>query len=146
MKKQLQNQDGFGVVESLLVIIIVLLVGFIGYYVYHNQNATDDSATKLTAATKTAATTPQLSDEEQIVAAVKAYTGAGDQSSATVTVRDIVGDNAQGSVGGSEGGAAFIAHKANGSWQVVFEGQEAAGSDIGQKYNLPADWYTTDYR
>ena len=35
------NQKGFSAVEGLLVIIIVLLIGFIGYYVWHTQKQTN---------------------------------------------------------------------------------------------------------
>jgi len=35
MKKY--NQKGFTAVEGLLIAIIVLMIGFIGYYVYHSQ-------------------------------------------------------------------------------------------------------------
>lgn len=39
MKKH--NQYGFGLVEGLLILIAVTLLGFVGYYVYHNQQSTD---------------------------------------------------------------------------------------------------------
>lgn len=43
------NQKGFGAVEGLLILILLTMVGFTGYYVYHsrnNANSTYDSATK----------------------------------------------------------------------------------------------------
>ncbi len=44
------NQKGFSAVEGLLIAIIVLLIGFIGYYVWHTQhqtNAIDNAAAKV---------------------------------------------------------------------------------------------------
>ncbi|MEO7364128.1 MAG: hypothetical protein ABIV43_01320 [Candidatus Saccharimonadales bacterium] len=35
------NQKGFGTIELLLVSIMILLVGFIGFYVYNTQKSTD---------------------------------------------------------------------------------------------------------
>lgn len=40
------NQKGFGLVEGLLITIIVLLVGFIGYYVYNAQKDADKNLSK----------------------------------------------------------------------------------------------------
>ncbi|HVX24524.1 MAG TPA: hypothetical protein VG992_04260 [Candidatus Saccharimonadales bacterium] len=37
----MNNQTGFSAIESLLVLVIVLLIGFIGYYVWHAQKVTD---------------------------------------------------------------------------------------------------------
>lgn len=48
MKKH--NQNGFGLVEALLIIIAAGIVGFGGYYVWHNQHNKTNS--------KTATTTP----------------------------------------------------------------------------------------
>jgi hypothetical protein len=43
------NQKGFSAIEGLLIIIVILMIGFIGYYVWHTQkdaNKTLDTATK----------------------------------------------------------------------------------------------------
>lgn len=40
MNKQSQNQSGFSIVEGLLIFIIIALVGFIGYYVWHASSKT----------------------------------------------------------------------------------------------------------
>jgi Tfp pilus assembly protein PilV len=52
MDIQVKEETGFSAIEMLLCIIIVLMVGFIGYYVYHTQksaNATYNSASKIAA-------------------------------------------------------------------------------------------------
>lgn len=48
MKKLYKNESGFSVVEGLLVLIVVLVVGFIGYYVWNSQrnNAASSAKTK----------------------------------------------------------------------------------------------------
>jgi prepilin-type N-terminal cleavage/methylation domain-containing protein len=66
MFQRLKNQQGFGIIEMLLVIILLSLVGFIGYYVYHaNNKATDtyDQTTNASSAqpiaNKPSASSPQ---------------------------------------------------------------------------------------
>lgn len=49
------NQKGFAVVESLLVIVILVLVGFVGYYVWHSNQQTKAT---LDAASKSATSSP----------------------------------------------------------------------------------------
>jgi hypothetical protein len=41
MSRTTSRQKGFSTVEGLLVVIIVLLIGFIGYYVWHSNRQTD---------------------------------------------------------------------------------------------------------
>jgi len=51
------NSQGFSAVEALLILVIISLVGFVGWFVYHSQksvdktysNAANDSAQKVTA-------------------------------------------------------------------------------------------------
>lgn len=58
MKKIKINQIGFGSIEALLAILILVIVGFGGYYVYHNQRS--DKSTH--ASTQTAKQTPTKAD------------------------------------------------------------------------------------
>lgn len=49
MNKTISKQNGFAVVETILIFIIIGLLGFIGWYVYdtnHKTNATLDSTNK----------------------------------------------------------------------------------------------------
>ncbi len=49
------NQKGFGLIEGLLILIVILLVGFIGYYVYNAQQTSNEDqeiAAKSTITTK----------------------------------------------------------------------------------------------
>lgn len=92
MFKSKANNRGFALVEGLLILIIVLLVGFIGYYVYNSQKEADNTqkeavSTVQTAKTKSAEAKPLLgsgesaiydlselattAEQQQIVAAVK---------------------------------------------------------------------------
>jgi hypothetical protein len=50
------NQRGFSVVEALLVIIVLLLIGFIGYYVWHSQHQANKT---YSSAGKTAQSSPK---------------------------------------------------------------------------------------
>ncbi len=38
-----RGQNGFGVIETLLVLILLSIVGFTGYYVYHSQKNSNSS-------------------------------------------------------------------------------------------------------
>ena len=64
MGKLHNNEKGFGAVEGLLIIAVVVLIGVVGYMVYKNQHktktasVTTTTATKVTAPTKTATTQP----------------------------------------------------------------------------------------
>lgn len=44
-----QNQQGFTLVETLLIILIVAVIGFGGYYVWHSQHTSSSTTTKSTA-------------------------------------------------------------------------------------------------
>jgi type II secretory pathway pseudopilin PulG len=44
--KKINNGSGFSVVELLLVIVIVILLGFMGWYIYHNDHKTNVNTTK----------------------------------------------------------------------------------------------------
>jgi cytoskeletal protein RodZ len=164
MKSIKNKQDGFGVVEALLLVIALTLVVFVVFYVVNAQkDSNNDSsnakpATSVSPQTKSPDTSSQAtpattaSDNDQITQAVKDYTIPGDtsgvtQKNANVKITEIKGENARGTFDLNEpgSGASFIAKKINGKWQVVFEGQEAAGKDVGTKYNLPAGWYDASY-
>ena len=65
MCKLRNNEKGFGAVEGLLIVVIVVLIGVVGWFVYKNHNKTTNntttSNTATTAPTKTAST-PQSVD------------------------------------------------------------------------------------
>jgi hypothetical protein len=57
MKKIPKNQKGFTAVEGLLIILILVVIGGVGYMVYHNNHKTKTVAASTTAAkTKTSST------------------------------------------------------------------------------------------
>ena len=160
MNKISKSENGFGAVEILLLVLILVVVGFGGYYVWYTQHKTNADKTTTnssvnpakSAPSKTTVSTPvapAASDNDLITAAVKSYSGAGgSQQDATVTIDAIQGYNAEGRLKSgttADNGfaAEFIAHKDSTGWQVVYEGQQAPGSDIGTKYGLPSGWYTT---
>ena len=39
--KMLKNQTGFSVIEALLILVVVGILGFTGWFVYHSKQATD---------------------------------------------------------------------------------------------------------
>ncbi len=153
------NQKGFGVIEGLLVVIALTLIVGVGFYVVNaskddDKNKASTSTSEITKPAETKQATeqqPQKTDEAFVIEAVKAAgVPTANGSSVPVTeakVTSVVGANAKGTAStGEEGsGFAFIAHKTNGKWEVIFRGQQLPGTDIGQRYNLPADWYDTSY-
>ncbi len=75
MKKPLYKQAGFSSVEVLLTILILVVVAFAGYYVYHAQHpvvTTENSATKATSKPTSSA-----------VSDVTANTGSGNYNPST---------------------------------------------------------------
>lgn len=64
MNRLKKNEQGFGVIEIILVLIIVILLGVVGWFVYKNHNKTTNNATTTTSNTgttpsKTTATSTQ---------------------------------------------------------------------------------------
>ena len=57
MGKLRNNEKGFGVIEGLLIVAVVILLGVVGYIVYKNHNKTTNSATTANTVTKTPAKT-----------------------------------------------------------------------------------------
>ena len=146
------NQKGLSTLEVILLLIIIGLVGFVGWYVYdtNQKNKDDEVVTTQTSSNKTTTSKPSIekstaSDEELIIKAVKNY---GDNTeNMIVKVDTITGNNAKGTSSYTDGpgGSAFIAHKSNGKWTVIYQGQQLPGKDLGDQYNLPSGWYSTDY-
>ncbi|HUD07029.1 MAG TPA: hypothetical protein VMR34_04020 [Candidatus Saccharimonadales bacterium] len=56
MIKLNKNSNGFTVVEGLLIVLVIALIGFGGYYVWHTQHKT--SPAKTTTSTSTKSTSP----------------------------------------------------------------------------------------
>ncbi len=137
------NKKGFTIIEGLLVIIAVTLIIGVGYYVM-NANKTDNTSSNAAKKTPTntvpQTTVPEKTDKELITAAV--MSDMPGVTEANITIQEIVGDNAKGSVFmPNEGGAVFITHKEAGAWSIVFTGQQSPDPELAAKYNLPSDWY-----
>lgn len=65
-----KNQKGFSVVEGLLFLIIIGVLGFVGWYVWHSKNAADDNlknaaSTNIAAPTNKAAATQNSTPSEE---------------------------------------------------------------------------------
>lgn len=52
MNKSHNNQSGFGVVELLLIVVIIGLIGFVGWYVHKAKQNTDQNLTVASSATQ----------------------------------------------------------------------------------------------
>ena len=57
MKKIKRNEQGFSVVEFVMILVIIVLIGAAGYLVYKNHHKTSTAATTNTSATKPATST-----------------------------------------------------------------------------------------
>ncbi len=155
------NQKGFAAMEAVLVVVILAIIGGTGYYVYQaNNKATDTQNTAQTNAntaaphkkktakkSSTNGSSTQQSKNSAIEAAVKSYWTKQGKQVDSVTVTDIEGVNAKGlfHLVGDSGGATYIAHNNDGTWQVISTGQQKPGKAIGTKYDLPTSWYSTAY-
>jgi hypothetical protein len=144
-----------GALPVLVVILVVVLIAVIGLAVYNasksNQkdaqtvNASPSPSESPVASVSPTATPTSQSDNDLITQAVRAYNSQS--ANDTVTGITIVGSNAKGdgATPGTASGYEFIAHKDNGSWKVVYRGQEKPGKALGTQYALPADCYSTAY-
>jgi len=57
MNKLKQNESGFSAVEVILVLVIIVLLGVVGWFVYKNQKKTTTPSTTNTSTTKPTSTT-----------------------------------------------------------------------------------------
>lgn len=151
------DQKGFTLVEGLLAIIALCLIlglGFSFYTYSTHQNEKNSGMTPRSASTQKEPTTTedkaQKSDKELIIEAMEeagAPTIDGSkQPVSSVEVSEIIENNAKGTaeVEGASG-FTFIAHKADNTWSIVFRGQELPGQEVGIKYSLPQNWYSSEY-
>lgn len=78
MNKISKNQKGFTLVEALLIILILVVIGGVGYMVYHNDHKAKTASVSTTAATKPKASTPaKPTTESNLYAGWQTYSGHG---------------------------------------------------------------------
>ncbi|MDB5170524.1 MAG: hypothetical protein JWO35_218 [Candidatus Saccharibacteria bacterium] len=70
MKK---NQDGFSAVETVLILVIVGLIGFVGWYVYNSKNKSDATLDQASKSSQTSTPTKKT-DAESAVKLSETYT------------------------------------------------------------------------
>jgi cytoskeletal protein RodZ len=61
-----KNQKGFGAVEGLLIFVIVGLIAFIGWYVWHSKNAADKTLSAANKASTSSSTTKPTTQKEAV--------------------------------------------------------------------------------
>jgi Flp pilus assembly protein TadG len=69
MSTPLKSQEGFGAIEAMLILIILLLVGFIGFYVLHSSNVANktlDSSTKANVSTSADSTVSSANGQKYL--------------------------------------------------------------------------------
>jgi hypothetical protein len=91
MKKQ-QNQSGFSIIHALLIVVIVAIIGFAGYYVYNAQKNNNETlnnmgGTNPTATEPTPTPTPSITPTSNIFDISQAK--AGDKV-ANMTIKEVV--------------------------------------------------------
>jgi Tfp pilus assembly protein PilE len=79
------NQKGFTAVEGLLIVLILVVIGAVGYMVYHNHHKTTTAAATTTSSTKpatsTKTTTSTTTQPASTYAGWKTYTSAEEGAS-----------------------------------------------------------------
>jgi cytoskeletal protein RodZ len=151
-----KNQTGFGAIEAVLILVIVGMIGFVGWYVLNAQKNTDKdlSVTNTTSvapkkkatATNAPAQAAPVDQTPLITQAVKDYKDNADKASITnVNITAINGDNAYGTVSytGNDGGGGWLAHKTGTNWAVVSQGSLGICKEEVHQYNLPISWEST---
>lgn len=78
MKKFKNNQQGIGAIEMMLIAVIVILLGFIGWFVYHSSHKTKDALDK----------TADLSGQQTSTKTTKTTTPAASTADKTFTFKE----------------------------------------------------------
>jgi competence protein ComGC len=65
------NNKGFTLVESLLILIAITLIGFVGYYVWHTKNQADSNLTTSSSTVPKRASKQSISKEQKYVQAIQ---------------------------------------------------------------------------
>jgi prepilin-type N-terminal cleavage/methylation domain-containing protein len=127
-----QKQSGFTVVEVLLVLILIAIVAFAGYYVWNSQQNSDkpaNTASKNATTQSHTTNTPAKTVDETaaIKVAVVAYNQkqfGDDLKDATINIEHQNDTYALGGITASNGdsGGQWFAKKENGSWAVLSQG------------------------
>ena len=124
MNKITKSQKGFTAVEGLLILLILVLVGAVGYFVYHNDH--QSKTLNATTADKTTSSKSNISNSNKTVSAANAYAGWNTYTSSdnTYTVRypaNWVTDPCSKTNACSTTGEVdtFLSPASNSSWQVV---------------------------
>jgi len=142
-------QRGVSTVEVVLIVIIIGLVVFTGWYSLNAKKNTNKTLTSANKSSQTKLTKDQIAAAQiaPIQTAVREHNPDLVKANPRLDVRvtEINGDNARGTIGASDGAIPFIAHRDNSGWSVISQGQTKPGKADGLKYNLPASWYSTDY-
>src|SRR4051812_7327602 len=60
------NQKGFSAVEGLLILVVVCLIGFIGWYVWRTKSQTDKSLNTAASTSATASTSKNTASPQKI--------------------------------------------------------------------------------
>jgi hypothetical protein len=144
-----RNNDGFALVESLLIILIVLVLGFGGYYVYHAQHQAKVTTTAQKSTSSAAATqSPAPSANTALItSAVKSNCEATAGSVASqIAVTKVEGDYAEATVVCTDATTDHVTgrdylKKNSGSWVVVLKGGgvPTTSSDLAS-YGFPPDF------
>ncbi len=155
------NQKGFSAIELMLVLVVVLLIGAVGFFVYDSQDAatTTDTPTNSTEKTTEPTNTPSTLDE-QVLAALKAYCNANvdpttkqpfvltvgrsgkDQKEVLYSSDKIFASvnavcSSDGTTGGS--GSAYYFKKVNDTWVFLYNGQMESAK-YKEQFNIPSDF------
>ncbi len=123
------RSQGFTVVEILLVLILLAIIGFTGYYVWHTQKQVNRTLndTQKTSATSTSSHGSQDRDTvKAIKAAVFAYK---DNANLGDSQFYICQHNVSYALGGAAG-AQWFAQKTDGVWKVVSQGMNGHDDEL----------------
>lgn len=162
MKK---NQKGFGAIEGLLILVIVGLIGFVGWYVFHAKTDTDKSLSSAAASSAATSSTkqttasssqpksnnagnPSASDIQAAHAAMIAdcQKNYPSDTCASSSQDDKTAPNfVEGSVGANVPGediadAAYVAlaKDIGGKWTVIWSGQSCIPKTTASQYAIPS--------
>jgi cytoskeletal protein RodZ len=161
----MKKQQGFSVVEPLLILVIVGLIGFIGWFIYNANNKTSKTlagAAKVSSTTPkqiakkdagqtdessqtSEATTPTDEEKQQIQAAAAKYLNKSTPSF-SADEKTLISQNRQFAIqyycGGYECSALWL-KQANGEWTGLEAGIDTQSNidHLNSKYGWPPDFF-----
>jgi hypothetical protein len=147
------NQSGSGVVEIVLIVVVVAILGFTGWFVYDSKKSVDKTTSDAVSATKPGASSGtvvgKVGDPCTLVGGVQGSKYSGPANRYSFCLPDgwqlYMTGGADSSFSGLIGGASGLTYAAGTKGKVGETGGKDGAFNFMVTYNKPADSGPSDY-